>query len=114
MTRADQRGVALVESLIALVILATAAVSAVTWVASVSRDLTVLQDRQRESQKAERILIATALLTRAELGQRIGERPMGDYLLRVDRPESDLFRIAVSLASAPTRELVATVVYRPS
>jgi type II secretory pathway component PulJ len=109
----NRSGVILLEVLIALIIISTAAASAVGFVTSAARDQTVLAEREAEGGGAERTLIAMALLTRLELERRLGERVVGPYVVEVDRPEMDLFRIGVSLQAAPGRELVATVVYRP-
>ena len=106
-------GSVLLEVLVAIVILSVAAGTAVTQGAAVTRDRRVLGEREREMWAAERALIASALLTRAELEQRLGERAAGDFVVRIDRPEPDLFRISVSPLSAPERELLATVVHRP-
>lgn len=108
-----RQGAALVEVLVALVILASAGVSAVAFLIAMLDAEARMEAREREFARAERVLAATALLDAAELDLRLGERPQGNLVVSTGRPEPGLYRIAVASASAPERELVVTVVYRP-
>jgi hypothetical protein len=105
-------GVALVEVLIALVILASAGVSTIGYVAEVVHDRVLTEEREREVVRAEQLLIAHALLSRQELEQRIGPRTVGAHVVHVERPLPGLFRISVADASRPLVELIVTVVFR--
>jgi hypothetical protein len=106
------RGVALLEVLAAVVILGVAGLALVELVAGGIRAVAVARDRQRELADEERLLTAWSLLKREELDQRIGERLVGPYVVRVQRPERGLYRLAVGRSVAPEVEDLVTVVYR--
>lgn len=108
----NERGVVLLEVLVAVVILATAGIGLVELVGSglhAERDA-----RLRESTLAteERLLSALTLLNRKELDQRIGRRQIGEFIVVVQRPERTLYRIALLQESSPQVEDLVTVVYR--
>lgn len=107
-----ERGVALLEVLVALVILATAAIALVELVDAGTRALTVARVRERELADEDRLLSAYTLLARSDLDRRLGTRDVGPYLVNVQRPEPVLYRIAVSREKAPDVEDLVTVVYR--
>lgn len=108
----NERGVVLLEVLVALVVLATAGIGLVELVGSglrAERDA-----RQRESTLAteERLLSALTLLNRQELDQRIARRQIGEFIVDIQRPERTLYRIALLQESSPQVEDLVTVVYR--
>ncbi len=70
------------------------------------------EDPSAYASVAERLLIATALLSARELEQRLGVRGAEDFLVWVDRPERFLFRIGISAVARPEAELLATLVHR--
>jgi hypothetical protein len=105
-------GAALIEVLVALVIFSVAGLTLVEYVTSVERAQLTQLDRERELLRAERLLTATILLNDEELSQRLGMRRVGDFMVWVDRPEPFLFRVGVSRAARPERELLSTFVYR--
>jgi len=109
-----RRGFALLEVLIALVILSLAGVSATLYVAELLRQETELIAREAEMEEAERILGELWVMDQAALSRRLGIRQVGFYLTRVGRPEAGLFRISVASQARPGAELLVTVVYRPS
>lgn len=94
----------MLEVLAAVVILGIAGLGLVELVSGNTRAAAQARDRERESADAERLLAAYTLLTRTELDQRLGNRAVGPYTVNVQRPERDLYRIALA-------DLV-TVVYR--
>ncbi len=108
----SERGIALLEVLVALMILGTAGLSLVGVLREAGGAEAATRREERALQSADRLLIALSLLTRNELTQRIGAHPIGAYLVRIERPEAALFRIAVSGLDRPERELLVTVVYR--
>lgn len=108
----NRSGVALMEAVMALMILSSAVVSTLGVVTALGRATVRLEQRERELARAERVLIASSLLTRQELEQRLGVRRVGDFYVWVDRPEPELFRIGVAPALLPSRELLATLVHR--
>ncbi len=107
-----ERGVALLEVLAAVAILGVAGLALVELVAGGTRAVAVARERERELADEERLLTAWSLLKREELDQRIGDRLVGPYLVRVQRPERGLYRLAVERQAAPGVEELVTVVYR--
>jgi type II secretory pathway pseudopilin PulG len=108
----NERGVALLEVLIAIVILAT---SGLALIELVSAGMGAERDaRAREATLAteERLLAAVTLLRRSELDQRIGRRVIGEFLVDIQRPEPTLYRIALLQQRSPHVEDLVTVVYR--
>jgi hypothetical protein len=108
----NERGVVLLEVLVAVVILATAGIGLLELVGAgllAERDA-----RLRESTLAseERLLSALTLLNRKELDQRVGRRLIGAFIVDVQRPERTLYRIALLQEASPQAEDLVTVVYR--
>jgi len=106
------RGVVLLEVLAAVVILGVAGLALVELVAGGTRAVAVARQRERELADEERLLTAWSLLKREELDQRIGDRVVGPYVVRVQRPERGLYRLAVERSVAPGVEELVTVVWR--
>jgi prepilin-type N-terminal cleavage/methylation domain-containing protein len=106
------RGVALIEVLVAIAILSMVGVSSIALLTSTLDAHGRLHSREVELRRAERVLIATTLLARRELEQRIGRRDVGGFVVRVDRPEPSLFRVGVAPEEDPAAELVSTLIYR--
>lgn len=109
----DERGAVLLEALVALTLLTAAAGGVITLLASATTAAHDTAAREAAIHRAERVLLATSLLSRRELELRLGERGVGELVVTVGRPEPSLFRIAVSEQRAPARELLVTVVHRP-
>jgi Tfp pilus assembly protein PilX len=107
-----ERGVALLEVLAAVVILGVAGLALIELVAGGTRAVALARERERELADEERLLTAWSLLRREELDQRIGDRAVGPYVVRVQRPERGLYRIAIERNEAPGVEELVTVVYR--
>ena len=108
----SRRGVVMIEVLVAIAILSLVGVSMVTFTSSVVQSEERRRSREQELLRAERLLIATLLLTQSELEQRIGVRYAGDFAIWIDRPEPYLFRVAIATAARPTVEILATLVHR--
>ncbi|MGH7754648.1 MAG: type IV pilus modification PilV family protein [Gemmatimonadales bacterium] len=109
----DRRGAVLLEALVALAILSVAGVALlalVTAAVSAERDA---RGRERSLGNAERVLAAATLLRREELDQRIGMRPIGEFVVHIQRPERTLYRIAIADVASPQVDILVTVVYRP-
>lgn len=115
---ATDRGAALLEVLVAVVILAAAGMSAIELLGESTRQLGVAIEREREMIEAARVLTAATLLDRDDLDRRVGDRTVAGFTVNVQRPEPALYRIAVraspsdSAVGAPP-ELLVTVVHRP-
>ncbi len=106
-------GFALLDVLLALALLGSAGLAVVSLLDQALRAEQVARAVEREYQAADRVLTALTLLHRAELDQRIGRRPLGEFIVDIQRPERGLYRIAVAGVSAPGRDLLVTVVARP-
>ncbi len=106
------RGVALLEALVALVILTTAGVSLVGLVAAGLQWEHDARDRERVLASEDRVLAAMTLLKRDDLDQRIGRHEIGEFVVAVQRPEPTLYRIAIAQPESPHVEDLVTVVYR--
>ena len=107
-----ERGVALLETLVALTILAAAGVSLAALAAAGARAEAAARLEERATVAANRLLTALSLLNRDELDQRIGAHPVGEFSVEIQRPEPGLYRLAVGLASEPGGAKLVTVVYR--
>ena len=110
--RTDNRGVALLEVLAALMILGVASLSLIDLVSAGTRAVVTARSRERELADEERLLVAYTLLARPDLDRRIGAREVGPYRVTVQRPEATLYRIGLSRTEAVDVEDLATVVYR--
>jgi type II secretory pathway component PulJ len=110
--RSADRGIALLEVLVAVVILTIAGLSLVTLVAQATASTAAARDREAEQADEDRLLAATTLLTRQDLDLRLGSRDVGPYTVTVARPEPTLYRIAVGREPVATVEDLVTVVYR--
>ncbi len=108
----NERGVVLLEVLVALVVLTIAGMALME---NVGAGLRAERDaRERESRLAteERLLAALTLLRRTDLDQRIGRRQIGEFVVDVQRPERTLYRIAILQQQSLQVEDLVTVVYR--
>src|SRR5437762_3114045 len=109
----NERGVALLDVLVALVILGTAGVTLMELIGSGLRGERDARVRETMLATEERVLAAHTLLNRRELDQRIGRREVGEFIVDVQRPEPTLYRIALIQKLSPAMEDLVTVVYRP-
>lgn len=108
----NDRGIVLLEVLVALVVLATAGIALVETVGAGLRAERDAREREKVLGQEERLLNAHTLLNRSELDQRIGRREIGEFIVDVQRPERTLYRIAVIQEQSPQVEDLVTVVYR--
>lgn len=106
-------GFALLDVLLALALLGSAGLAVISLLDQALRAEHAARDTEREYQAADRVMTALTLLHRAELDQRIGTRPLGEFIVDIQRPERGLCRIALASVSAPERQLLVTVVARP-
>lgn len=112
MRRADQ-GIALLEVIVALAILAGAGTALVAAVGAALRSEAELYQREAALMAAGRVLAAMTLLTREDLDRRLGDRAVGELVVGVQRPEPALYRIGIRDGDALDVEMLVTVVYRP-
>jgi len=107
-----ERGVALLETLVAIVILATAGIAFLELVSGGLQGERDARAREAALVTEERLLSALTLLRRQELDQRLGRREIGEFVVDVQRPAKALYRIAVARMESPQVEDLVTVVYR--
>lgn len=110
--RTGRSGVALLEALVALTLLAITGIAlleAVVESASVA-------DRARRTElltvEAERLMEAATLWSADELDQRLGTRAQGPFRMRIDRPLRTLYLVSI-VDSTTSAELVRTSLHRP-
>ena len=108
----NERGVILLEVLLAVTILSLIGVSSVAFISTTIEAQARLHEREVEMAQAERVLTAMALLSRADLEQRLGRREISRFVVWVDRAEPSLFRIGIAPSSQPMTELLSTLAYR--
>jgi len=108
----NDRGVVLLEVLVAVVILATAGIALVELVGAGLQGERDARVREQTVSTEERLMAALTLLNRGELDQRIGRRRIGEFIVDVQRPEQTLYRIALLQVPSPQVEDLVTVVYR--
>ena len=107
-----RQGMVLLEAIVALTILAIAATTMVALSASSLDAVSRAERADAETRRASALLDAVALWPRADLDRHLGDRPEGPWDLRIDRPTSTLYVIA--LRDTATRALLlATSLYRP-
>jgi prepilin-type N-terminal cleavage/methylation domain-containing protein len=109
----NERGMVLLEVLVALVILATAGIALMELVGAGLRAERDARTREATLATEERLLTAFTLLNRGELDQRLGPREVGEFVIDIQRPEPTLYRIAIAQQASRQVEDLVTVVYRP-
>jgi type II secretory pathway pseudopilin PulG len=108
----SDRGVALLEVLVALAIVSGAGLTLLDLVTGGLRAEREARERERVLAVEERGLTALTLLKRDELDRRLGAHPIGELVADIERPERTLYRIALSQQQSPHVEDLVTVVYR--
>lgn len=108
-----ERGVALLEVLLAVAILSGAGIALLELVTGGLRAAREQRERERVLAVEERVLSALTLLKREELDRRLGRHPIGELIADIERPERTLYQIAISQAMSRDVEDLVTVVYRP-
>ena len=108
----SRRGAVLLEAMAALVILAVAGTAAVTMVSQGADAVRRAREADAEARQANAFFHAVALWTREDLDRRLGDRPQGEWRLRIQRPAPTLYEV-VLVDSAATREILRTSLHRP-
>ena len=108
-----ERGMVLLEVLVALAILGTAAASVVVATSESARAVKRARQADASLRAASDFLDAVALWTRDDLDRRLGDRPQGAWRLRIERPDLTLYTVALA-DSASGRVVLATALYRPA
>lgn len=110
---AARHGVTLVETLVAVVVLSTAALALLRLCSAYGSGFSRARAEESELRDADRLMTAMALLTRADLDRRLGVRDAGAFALEVSRPRAGIYRLAVRSAGRD-RALLVTLVHRPA
>lgn len=112
MRQTSERGVILLEVLIALAVLAIGGVAAVAVLTESTRTTQSLQEREATSADAEEVLVNLTLLDRRGLDLRLGRRSVGAFVTDVSRPRPGVYRLAVADSTAPDVPVLVTIVAR--
>ena len=107
-----RRGSALIEVLVALVLLAVSGVAMVTLLGQTGRSMRSSRDTELETSAASRVLDRFAAMDRAGLLASLGRHDAGGFRANVAEASPDLFDVAVA-ASDTSAVLLRTVFYRP-
>jgi len=105
-------GIALMEVLVAMVLLTMVGVPLLARVGAEARLLIQRSDHESLVRGAEQALAEYAALDRTGLEQRLGRRDSDGLDVLLERPAPTLFRIVVVQPDAGDRELIASYVYR--
>ena len=120
-SRRARRGAALLEAMVALLLVAVAGASAVAVAAQSARAVAVARASDDELRRASELLDAVTLWSDEDLARHLGERhegPGGRWTLRVARTTPALYTVALFTsadrknANVPGRLLLSTVLYR--
>lgn len=109
--RRTRPGMTLLEVLIALAILGTAAMAVVGLASQSWHAVRSARDADRSPLEASAFLDAVALWPREDLDQRLGERVQHPWRLRIDRPLPTLYVVTLSDSSGRDT-LLATSLFR--
>jgi type II secretory pathway component PulJ len=109
-----QRGVVLLEVLIALMILAVGGIAMVGLASESLRAVGRARATEAELARANAFLNAVTLWPRADLDRHLGTRRQGPWLMRVDRPLPTLYTITLtdSADRGSAHPLLTTALYR--
>lgn len=105
-------GIALLEVLVAVALLGGAGLAVVALLREALQAEAAAAGEERRYAAADRVLAASTLLSARDLDQRLGRRPLGEFVVEVTRPEAGLYRLAVFPPESPASALLVTVVAR--
>lgn len=110
--RARRRGAALLEVLVALVIITTAGASVAALASETARAVSHARDAESEMERAEAFFEEVTLWPRDDLDRHLGNREQGPWRLDVEHVAPTLYSLMLTDSSG-TRPLLRTVVFRP-
>lgn len=110
--RRAERGFTLLETLVALTLVVGAVLPLLALLRAETLARAEMAHRERRVEEAHATLVGLSLLPREELDRRLGSRPAGGFVVHVNRPEPELYRVAVADSADPSSELLVTVVHR--
>jgi type II secretory pathway component PulJ len=108
----SRRGAVLLETIVALTVLATVG-SAAAWMAAESmRAVNRVHERESELRRAARLLTAVSLWPREDLDRHLGRTVQGPWVMGIERTDPVVY--VVNLAdSAGGAVLLRTALFRP-
>ncbi len=106
-----RRGIALLEALLALVLLTTAGLAWAALAGQASFALERAQERERKVAAAAAILARVEILSAPQLDAMVGRRRVDNHAIRVSRILPNLYRIEIAVGGEPV-EWLETSVYR--
>ena len=104
-------GAVLLEVIVALALLATAGLAAVSMAVEAAGAVSRAATAEVEMRQAARLMDAVSLWPREDLDRRMGDRRQGPFILRIARPSGELYTAALA-DSATGRVLLATSLFR--
>jgi Tfp pilus assembly protein PilV len=107
-----RRGVALIEVLVALTILATAGTALLAMASASSRAVAQVREAERGVHAASSYLEIVALWPREDLDRHLGDGTQGRWRMRVERVTPTLYSVHL-LDSSGVHEVLRTALYRP-
>jgi hypothetical protein len=109
----NRTGAALLEVMVALVILLASGAAAMGAAHAAVDAEQRAAEREAELMDGERLLAALSLLGRGDLDRRLGIRFVGPWRVQVLRPEPTVYRVSLARAAHPDRAVLVTLVHRP-
>lgn len=110
--RGPNKGLVLLEVMIALAILAVAGVSALTLAVNSLAAIERAQRANQASERASHFMDAVSLWTRSDLDRHLGDRSEGAWRLSIGRPVPTVYVVSLR-DTATNRDLFTTSLFRP-
>ena len=107
-------GVALIEALIAMVIVGFAATGFAAAFSAAVLSESGMQAREAEFVAMDRVMTAMSLLTAEDFRQRVGTHGVGEFAVTVQILEPDLYRVQVAPEHGSPGHGLQTLFFRPS
>jgi prepilin-type N-terminal cleavage/methylation domain-containing protein len=107
-----KHGIALIEVLVAMVILGFAASGLATAFSTATLLESGMQQREAQFAAMDRVMTAMSLLTAADLRHRLGIHRVGEFVVSVQAPEPELYRVRVAPDSGTSSHGLETLLFR--
>jgi prepilin-type N-terminal cleavage/methylation domain-containing protein len=104
-------GFALLEVMVAMALMATAAVSLMGVLGAATRSLHAVRAKEAVAEHCHSAMTAYALMSTRDLARRIGAQQWQHCLVEISRPRPAIYRIAATPDSAAI-PLLVTLLYR--
>lgn len=107
-------GVALLEVLVAIVIVGFAGTGLAAAFSAAAASEAGMAARESEFAAMDRVMTALALLSAEDLNRRIGQRVVGEFTVTVQAVAPGMYRIQVLPTPVHLRHALETLVFRPT